>query len=204
MHRKAFSIFLILSLGSNLLAQTKATPKEYSVYGRVLKDIYKQNRETYSNKSEFVIINETKVDPELKMPSNAKYEGLVKEFNVQNASPAVLERNFPRGAYSYYLVPQAEVDELNEKGRLDYEKRFAIDKLNPRILNPGGVSYTVFYQKYPESSGYYSLSRVGFNGLYAIVLVTGDLGWNGFSRYYILKRVKGDWKVKTYGGIEWR
>jgi hypothetical protein len=130
---------------------------------------------------------------------------LVKNFNHKNSFSVVIEKRFPRGAYSktIYLIPQAEIDEINEQARIEYEKRFAVDKLNPQIANPGGSSWTTFYQKYPESSGLYELSRVGFSGQLAMVQIKGDLGWNGFSRTYILKKVKGKWKIVNYIGNEW-
>lgn len=59
-----------------------------------------------------------------------------------------------------------------------------------------------FFQKYPEASGHYHLSRVGFVGKFAIVNVKGDLGWNGFSRLYILKNVNGEWTIIEYSGSE--
>ena len=113
----------------------------------------------------------TKVDPKLELPSSRKYRNIVKDFNRKNSTPGVIEKKFPRGAYSetYYLVIEAEVDDLYEKGRIEYEKRYAVEKLNPSIANPGGVAYTPFYQKYSEASGYYSLSRVGFSGQFAMV-----------------------------------
>ena len=205
MQKIASLILLILFCCFNLSAQTKLTQEEYAVYAAVLKVIYKENRETYSNKSEFVIVNETKVNPELDLSSGRKYKNLAKDFSRKNSTSAVIEKKFPRGAYSetYYLVSQAEIDDLHEKGRIEYEKRYAVEKLNPSIVNPGGVTYTVFYQKYPEASGYYILSRVGFNGQFAMVQVKGDLGWNGFSRTYILNRVKGKWRIITFNGSEW-
>ena len=170
MQKIAFLIFVILFCSSNLSAQTKLTQEEYAVYASVLKVIYKENRETYSNKSEFVIINETKVDPEIDLPSSRKYKNLVVDFNQKNSASGIVERKFPRGAYSetYYLVSQAEIDDINEKARIEYEKRFAVEKLNRSIANPGGSSWATFYQKYPEASGYYNLSRVGFSGQPAI------------------------------------
>jgi len=205
MQKIAFLIFVILFCGLNISAQTKLTQEEYAVYASVLKVIYKENRETYSNKSEFVIIDETKVDPEIDLPSSRKYKNLVADFNQKNSISGIVERKFPRGAYSetYYLVSQVEIDDINEKARIEYEKRFAVEKLNPSIANPGGSSWTLFYQKYPEASGYYILSRVGFGGQFAMVQVEGDLGWNGFSRTYILKRVKGKWRIVTFSGSEW-
>ena len=205
MKKIAFLIFLILLCGFNLSAQTKLTQEEYAVYASILKVVYKENRETYSNKSEFVIVNETKVDPELELPSERKYRNLVKNFNRKNLTPGIVEKSFPHGAYSetYYLVSQAEIDAINEKARIEYEKRYAVEKLNPSIANPGGSSWATFYQKYPEASGYYNLSRVGFSGQFAMVQVKGDLGWNGFSRTYILRRVKSRWRIVTFSGSEW-
>ena len=199
-------IFLILVGVASLLAQAKIDAKEYDVYATVLKEIYKHNRATYTGKSEFVFINQTKVDPELELPKTRKYRSLVNDFKRKNLSPGTVERKFPRGAYSesYQLVPQAEIDVINEKARLEYEKRYAVEKLDPSVGNPGGWSWATFYQRYPDASGYYYLSRVGFTGQFAIVHVKGDLGWNGFSRIYILKKVKGKWKTINFSGIEWR
>ena len=202
MQKIAFLIFSILFCGFNLSAQTKLTREEYAVYASVLKVIYKHNRETYSNKSEFVIVNETKVDADLELPSERKYRNLVRDFNRKNLTSGIVEKKFPRGAYSetYYLVSQTEIDDINKEARIEFEKQYAIDKLNPSIANPGGNSWATFYQKYPEASGYYNLSRVGFSGRVAIVRVKGDLGWNGFSRTYILKKVKSKWRIITFSG----
>lgn len=204
MRKLVLTIVFAITCASVVVGQAKLTSKDYAVYAHVLREIYKHNRETYSNKSEFVIVDKTRTDPELEMPSERRYRAVVKDFERKNAYSAAIERRLPRGAYSktYYLVPQSEIDELNEKGRIEFEKRYAIDKLNPQIANPGGAPYTVFYQKYPEASGYYYLSRVGFSGQTAIVQVEGDLGWNGFSRIYILKKIKGIWRTISVSGME--
>ena len=203
-----FYNFLDSFCAFNLSAQTKLTQEEYAVYASVLKVIYKENRETYSNKSEFVFINETKVDPELELPSSRKYRNLVKDFNRKNSFSGIVDKKFPRGAYSetYYLVSQAEVDELLEEGRVEAEKRRAERKLNNpnvRYIETGTETWITFYQKYPESSGVHALSRVGFSGQLAMVQVKGERSWNGFTRNYILKKVKGKWKIITSSGSEW-
>lgn len=207
MQKIAFLILLILFCCFNLSAQTKLTQEEYAVYAAVLKVIYKENRETYSNKSEFVFINETKVDPEIDLPSSRKYKNLVEDFKRKNSASGIVEKKFPRGAYSetYYLVSQADVDELLEKGRVESEKRCEEAKLNSSgvYTESPTMGCIPFYQKYPESSGHYTLSRVGFSGQFAMVQVKGDLCWNGFSRYYILRKVKGKWKIVEFGGSEW-
>lgn len=204
MQKLVLAIIFAITCVSAVVGQAKLTNKDYAIYAQVLREIYKDNRETYSNKSEFVIVDKTRTDPELEMPRERRYRVLVKDFGRKNAQSATIERLLPRGAYSksYHLVSQSEIDELEEKGRIEFEKRYAVDKLNPQIANPGGSSYTVFYQKYPEASGYYYLSRVGFSGQTAIVQVKGDLGWNGFSRIYILKKVRGTWRTISVSGIE--
>jgi hypothetical protein len=208
MRKIVFLIFLIPFCFFNVSSQKKLTQAEYAVYASVLKTIYKENRKTYSNKSEFVFLNETKLDPELDLPSERKYKNLVKDFNRKKKAPGIIEKNFPRGAYSanYYLVSQAEVDELLEKGRIDLERRRAEAKEsstpNERIII-GGNYWTSFFQKYPQSSGLHILSRVGFNGQFAMVQVQGNHGWVGFSRVYILKRMKGKWKIISSSGNEW-
>ena len=56
MQKVVFIFLLILFCNLNISAQTKITPEEYAVYASVLKAIYKDNRETYSNKSHFAIL----------------------------------------------------------------------------------------------------------------------------------------------------
>lgn len=153
------------------------------------------------------MLNETKVDSELDLPSSRKHKNLVKDFNRKNSTLGIVEKKFPQGAYSetYYLVSQTEVDELLEKGRIELEKRRAERKLNSSAIYAELPTETwmPFYQKYPESSGLHILSRVGFSGQFALVQVKGDHGWNGFSRTYVLKRIKGKWEIITFSGSEW-
>jgi len=206
MKRLVVSVLLFLFCASNLLAQTRIRKEEYAVYASVLSVIYKDNRQTYSNKSHFVILNVTKVDPELDLTSSKRYKALFRDFKERNVTPGVIETRFPMGAYSetYYLVPPAEIDELFEKGQAEFDKRYEVEKLIKGRLNPGGSTWMPFYEKYPEASGYYSLSRVGFNGLLATVHVKREDVHSGFSRAYVLKKVKGKWRiVDLISGGEW-
>ncbi|MBL8180837.1 MAG: hypothetical protein JNL64_04430 [Blastocatellia bacterium] len=204
--KKSGTLILLILVGvSNLSAQVKITAKEYDVYASVLEDIFQDNRVIRAGKNEFVIINQTKVDPDLELPKSRKYRSLVNDFKRKNRLSGIVEKRFPSGAYSesYQLVSQAEIDALNKKARLEYEKRYAVDKLNPSIVNPGGWPWATFYQTYPDASGYYYLSRVGFFGQFAILHVKANLGWTGFSRIYILKRFKAKWETISTNGSEW-
>lgn len=208
MQKIAFLIFLILFCFFNASAQTKLTKAEYAVYASVLKVLYKENRETYANKSEFVFLNETKVDRELDLPSENKYKNLVEDFSRKNKTQGIIEKKFPSGAYSdtYYLVSQAEIDELLERGRIESEQRRAKAKqLNPSVVYKDvPVGYWLpFFQKYHESSGLHILSRVGFSRQFAMVQIKADHGWNGFSRTYVLKKVNNKWRIITFSGSTW-
>jgi hypothetical protein len=206
MKKIVLTISLILFCAPNLLSQAGITQEEYAVYASVLRDIYKDNRQIYSNKSHFVILKNTKIDPELDLTPSKRYKGLVAAFKRANLTSGIIERKFPLGAYSetYYLVTKNEIDELFEKGKVEFDKRYEIEKNQMGLANPGGTTWIPFYEKYPEASGYYSLSRVGFNGLFAMVQVKRDDIHSGFTRTYILKKVKGKWKIVTLlSSSEW-
>src|SRR5688572_10564589 len=94
MWKTTYSIIFFLICVFNVSAQTKLMKEEYAVYASVLKVLYNENRETYSNKSEFVFLNETKVDPELELPSDRKYRNLVKDFSRTHKTQGIIEKNF--------------------------------------------------------------------------------------------------------------
>ena len=199
-------VFLSLCYASNPVAQTRIGPEEYAVYSGVLRDIYRHNRRTYSNKSHFVILNVTSFDSELALASSKTFPGLFRDFKRRNRTSGLIETRFPLGAYSqtYYLVAPEEIEELFEKGQAEFNKRLEAERLNKGLLNPGGSTWMPFYKKYPEANGYYSLSRVGFNGSFAMVQVKRNDTDSGLTRAYILQKVKGKWKiVNLMSGSEW-
>jgi hypothetical protein len=73
-----------------------------------------------------------------------------------------------------------------------------------QFFRDNGSSWRRFYETYPKSTGYISLSRVGFNRshnqafLYAQVVCAGDCG-NGF--YVLLGKDGGTWSVKYTDGL---
>jgi len=208
MKKIALTILLILFCASTLVGQARVTQEEYDVYAGVLRMIYRENRQTYSNKSHFIILKTTQIDPELDLPSSRRYRALVRDFKRMNLSPGVIEKRLPNGAYSetYYLVTRDEIDELFTRGRIEFDKRYEVEKSIKGLANPGGTTWMPFYERYPEASGYYTLSRVGFAGIFAMVQVKREDIHSGFSRTYILKKVKGMWKVITPSGVvsrEW-
>jgi hypothetical protein len=199
---KIVLLLLIAFFGLSLHAQTKLVQEEYNIYKTVLNVIYKHNRETYSNKSHFVILQNTKTDSELDLDLivSKRYKALIKAFKRKNLSTAVVERKFL--FKTYYLVNQKEIDDLFEKGEIKFNKRYEIDKKDERIVNPGGTTWIPFYEKFPEANGYYSLSRVAFdsNKTLAMAHVRNEDIYSGFSTIYILKKVKGKWNIVAASG----
>jgi hypothetical protein len=199
---KLVFLLLITFSGLNLYGQAKLSQEEYNVYKTILNVIYKENRETYSNQSHFVILQKTKTDSELDLDLivNRKYKTLIKTFIRKNLVPAFVERNFP--FKTYHLVKQKEIDDLFEKGEIEFNKRYEIEKKDERIVNPGGTTWMPFYEKFPEASGYYSLSRVAFdsNKVLAIAHVKREDIHSGFSYIYILRKEKDRWKIVASSG----
>jgi hypothetical protein len=130
MKKLVLSVLLILFYVPHLFGQTSIRQEEYAVYASVLRVIYQDNRRTYSNKSHFVILKATNVDPELDPAYGKRFKALFGDFKRRNLIPGVIEERFPLGAYSetYYLVTPAEIDELFEKGQAEFDKRYEVEK----------------------------------------------------------------------------
>jgi hypothetical protein len=77
---------------------------------------------------------------------------------------------------------------------VNYEK---IEKLFPPGMPEKG--WKAFYQSYPKSNGYLTLSRVGFNKDRTEALV--NTGWmrgalTGEGHYFLLSKRNGEWRVE--------
>jgi len=100
----------------------------------------------------------------------------VKNFRERNATTTLLASDMNLGV-SYVLLNQGELDQI-----------FA--------LNQDG--WQVFFERYPNSPGLLSLSRVGFNARFdqALVYLGIQSQWlNGSGHYFLLSEVKGSWSI---------
>ena len=98
------------------------------------------------------------------------------------------------------------LDKLFELGRAEYEKTRKENELNNKIvIELGNSVWMPLFRKYPDANGYYTLSRVGFNGSkdFALVQVIWKHFFTGFSRAYILRKIKGDWQIYSLSGSGW-
>ena len=68
------------------------------------KQFTKENRETYSSKSHFVILDNTKIDSELDLPAENTFKNLVRDFQRKNTAAGMLEKKLPPGACIQRLI----------------------------------------------------------------------------------------------------
>ncbi len=67
------------------------------------------------------------------------------------------------------------------------------------IFNGSGKGWDTFYERYPDSPGIFTFSRVGFNSSMdeALVYVGNQSNWLAGTGYYVLlKKIAGHWQVK--------
>lgn len=203
MKKIIFTVLLIVISSFNVFAQTKVTKEEYAVYANILKMIYRENQQTYSNATQFVFLNNTsKGDSDISIET--KIKSLKSDFERKNKVSTKLERKFPI-KYIYFLISQNKLDQHFKNGEIELGKIRERNKSRAgKTIETGAEIWIPFYEKYPKAQGYYSFSRVGFssNKNFAMVCVNNDSNLFGFSRIYMLKNVKGKWKIVRFYGSE--
>ncbi|MGI8468178.1 MAG: hypothetical protein ACR2N3_06980 [Pyrinomonadaceae bacterium] len=227
MRKINFTILLIAVSSFNLFAQSKVTKEKYAVYDAVLNQVGKEQLKSRKENSdkitvvEFVILNQTKtfereteqntskeeIKIDLKLQRTINYFASAvrksrteKDFDLKNLKSSNLENLFPVN-YKYNLTTKEEIDKLLQIGAKEFED--SQKKRKAPLIRYGSEDWNHFYKKYPNADGYYQFSRVGFNSnkTFAQVYLEGIGGeWNS-NATYILKKVKGRWKIYSeFGG----
>lgn len=201
--KKILSILVISICSFNLFAQSSLTKEEYAVYARVLRDIRLEDLKQSKTEFSFVILDDTSFNPNIFDEYTAKrFRGLLRDFKRKNLISSKLEKLFPV-KYEYEITNDSEINELLKNGTKEFEKIKAEYKLrNIGIAGGSDIVWKPFYEKYPNTNGYYQLSRVGFSSdkRFALVLVEGKGGSWDSSMQYVLRKVKGKWKVYLSSG----
>lgn len=201
-----FAVFLVLICPG--FGQTGPTASEYAVYGTVLRTIYAENRKTYSNASEFVIVDRTLRSDATNTPTARKFRNLVKHFVSLNQSEHPLAKKLPRGEYSneYHLISQADIDKLFIEGKAENDRRTEDAKkknLLTVIDQCGSTHWRPFYRKFPEASGHYQLSRAAISNNFALVRIKRKDTCSGFDNTYLLQRTRTGWRAVWSRGSFW-
>lgn len=205
MKKIIFTVLLICIYGLNLYAQPNASKEEYKVYASILKDIYSQNLKEYETKSSFVILNETFKPDNFSRYKINRIRGLLRNFKQRNMTSAKLEESFQVN-YNCEIISKSKMDALLTIGRNELERIKAEYKSrNIGIAYEDDIVWKPFYEKYPNSNGYYKFSRVGFSSdkRIALVLVKREASDSGDLMQYILKKIKGKWVFYFAYGSRW-
>lgn len=101
------------------------------------------------------------------------------------------------------MTSRVELDELWKIGEKHLEQAEAEHKLRSvGISDKSAYIWRAFYEKYPNTKGYYQFSRVGFSSGKRVALVSVEgrgSFWNSNTTYF-LRKVKGKWAVYGASG----
>ena len=198
-----FVLCLIFICFAKVPAQRKISAEEYKVYAAILKDIYQINFNEYKTKSAFVILNSTFQPDFVGTYKVSKIKGLLNNFRRANKTIAVLDEQISV-KYDYTIIDKSEIDVLLKIGEANLKIQEAeYKKRNIGIRGGSDYIWEPFYKKFPNANGYYQFSKTGFssNRKFAVVYVERKAGSSGDSTIYILKKIKGIWKINfSYGG----
>ena len=120
----------------------------------------------------------------------------------QKASTACLSKE----AADEFKEAIADFDQVNSKQWL-LQRELEIDKpyelvssgmIKALIQTEQGPNWNDFYNRYPDSGGYFIFSAVGFNKEKTLAIVysgSGCGGLCGMGAFHLLEKQKGEWKV---------
>ncbi len=167
--------------------------EEYAVYAAVISKLFAGNKVTFDTQSPvnlLVIKNRTVNDHPLMENLNDHWryvaerlspisQDTIDAYKAQNKEPVQLEDAF-KLPIGHVLVDEKELEQFRR-----------------------GRGWEEFYQKYPESGGFLSFSRVGFNPERSQALVYFEHwcgGLCGSGMYLLLEKGEGGWKVTKVHG----
>jgi hypothetical protein len=199
---RALPILLAFGLAQASHCQTNAatsadecdvTTEEYAVYSAVLSGLAKPEtgKERRDTKNQFYLSDKTTTSfgGSETRPENAKWslhsgstdkpsKATADSFNSKADSSCRLKRSLELN-FQHVLIPGDEIRGFFENGSTGWSK---------------------FYEKYGKASGYWELSRAGFNdeNSEAVVYVSHHCGGRcGTGDFVLLRKEAGQWAVKN-------
>lgn len=195
-------IFLALLNAAN--GQQGQSSDEYAVYNSVMRGIVTEDRDDESHRSYPVILRQTKVDDDVYLGHAKRYRHLVQNFRLINSQSISFDDRLNFG--KHFLIDEAELNEGRKRAQTEFRERQREAATRNIMLEeaPTG-SWRYFYEKYPDAIALYTLSRAAFtkNREYALVVVSQDAAFTGYTRAYILRRFKSGWKSIKWEGGNW-
>ncbi len=198
------ALIVVLAIGATA-GQTKMTKEEYEIYGLVLTEIvHSEKLENPYNHNHYVIASKTiELDPNFEKRRSSLY----RSFNNRNRVRADVERRF-RVRLSYSIADEQEIllwakqdaDEFNAEMKAAKER--ALANHTPMPWSMCGASWKRFSVRFPQSEGYYQISRIGFSRDHRrgyVIIVGQGSSWNRTYQYW-LKWTSHGWETGQAAG----
>ena len=199
---------VIVFLATGVLAgQSRMTNEEYEIYGLVLTAFFREDnrRNTDNPQKHFVIASKTvAVDP---TTVENERSSVYRSFNNRNKAQASFERRFPV-RFSYSIADEQEIllwvkqDEEEFDAKMKAARERALKDHTPMPWSMCGAEWERFHARFPNSFGYYRLSRIGFSRDHrrAYLEIEGKgSSWSSNSSYR-LKWTSRGWEIQSSGG----
>jgi hypothetical protein len=196
-------IIVLVPLLNTANGQQAQSYDEYAVYNTVMREILNEDKDDESNRAYPVLLLQTKID-DVYLDHAKPYRGLLRSFHTANAQSMTLDERLTFG--KHFLIDEADLIRYLEQARREIDKMQEEAKTQNVLMMPTPTSYwRPFYEKYPDAIGLYTLSRVGFttNHEYALVVVSQDAAFTGYTRAYVLRKFKSGWKSIRQHGSQW-
>jgi hypothetical protein len=169
--------------------QLDTSADEYAVYSAVIARMFAGDKVTFDSqtKVKLLVIQDTTVtdstaseaennEQSFKKMFPVLKEGVAADYKTKNSTPLHLKDSFEL-KLKHVLVEKQAIDKMFEEG---------------------GGWWEEFYKKYPDSGGFISFSRVGFNSdvdQALVYIAHGCGGLCGTGHYVLLEKGVDGWKV---------
>jgi hypothetical protein len=175
-------------------SKCEATTEDYAVYSAIVKNLGRPEdpEEEWRDKAQMIIGDKTAYGPNSKMNANTNLWGF-RSSSKQAPVRETVEAFEQRTKASCQLKPSLDAS-------LTYTLVSADDFSNLFKKGVGGDGWAKFYKKYPNSSGYWEFSAVGYDKISAeaLVYVGHHCGWLcGTGHLVLLAKENGSWVVKN-------
>ena len=198
---------MVLLVMGSVAGQARITKEEYEIYGLVLTEFFRDRNRRSPDDTEaekhFVIASKTATVDWAVVDGESRKSSLDRSFHDRNQEQVSLERRIPmRLSYSF-----ADEKEILDWAALDAAEYLAKQEQlrkegKPLDGGPCGPEWKRFHSRFPESFGYYRLSRIGFSRDHRRAYLEIDAKgatWGEWASYF-LRRTKHGWKVQKSGG----
>ena len=195
------TILFLISLAAPVFRVQAQESDEYKVYSAVIREMFRDGitRFDLNAKIERIVIRESTFSEYAWNPDKENWE------QVKNRLRSLKDETIA----GYETVRQNEA-KLKADLDIPFEYDFVSDEQlidifgNTSNLNSTEVTWKKFYEAYPRSAGFNSLSRVGFNKAKSQALVY-FVNWCrplcGTGNYLVLEKIGDRWTVTNWGTV---